>query len=275
MRKNRDNFRGLLNEKYQEGIITIKTKWKELIKIIKDDIRYTEMISQDQSGSLPSELFGDFMEELEERYHIDKKKLKEILTEMNFNWTPKTTFQSFVSIMSQNQRWELINEKHHEHLFAEFLEKNSREEKKKEKEAERKKKKIMKEFLELLDKKFTSNLPWEEIKPQLMEHSAYQSIPTDEEREKIFQEFVLRKKSEDSDYEEGRIRSESPEDRKRKHKHHHKKEKKHKHKRHHEASESDGEKDRKKKSKIEKGGSKESMDRSSSSSEEEGETREK
>jgi len=60
-------------ECYENNVLTYRMKWKEFQKLIKDDARYKSMVIPDQLGSLPSELFGDFMEDIEEKYHKDKK----------------------------------------------------------------------------------------------------------------------------------------------------------------------------------------------------------
>jgi hypothetical protein len=57
---------------------------------VREDSRYKAMVSPEviiilylnigkQIGSLPSELFSDFVEDLEERFYKDKKRVKELL----------------------------------------------------------------------------------------------------------------------------------------------------------------------------------------------------
>jgi len=195
-------------------------------------------------GSLPSELFGDYLSDLEEEFHQDKKKVKDIMKESRFTLTPKTTVEEFFSVVSAHPKFELTHAKNRQFLFDEFMGKLEREEKKKEKDAERKKKKAISRFMDLLEsKKISAFAKWSEVRESLVEHSAFQKMSNDEERQTIFNEYISRKKEDmSSSDEEGRIRSPgSPDDKKhkkRKHKHHHRKE-----------SESEGDDKKRKKSK--------------------------
>jgi hypothetical protein len=66
-------------EKHQEGLLNVRSKWKDFLKTVLEDERYKNMVAPQQMGSLPSELFGDYLSDLEEEFHQDKKKVKEIL----------------------------------------------------------------------------------------------------------------------------------------------------------------------------------------------------
>jgi len=225
-RLSREAFRALLNEKYQLGALTVRSKWKEFLKVIRDDERYKSMIVPQQLGSLPSEMFGDFMDDLEDRYHNEKKKVKEILKEIGFVVRAQTTFDDFLKAISSSPKFESISIRNHKLLFEGLLDKVEREEKRNQKDAERKKKKIANRFFELLEtsRKLTAFSKWAEVRDSFATSSAFLKVPTEEERERLFVEFMTKKKEEmSSSDEEGRIRSESPDDKKRKHK------KKHKH----------------------------------------------
>jgi len=63
-------------KKYESGIISVRTKWIDFLETIKNEERYTAMISPQQTGSLASELFGDFVEDLYEKFLLDIKKNK-------------------------------------------------------------------------------------------------------------------------------------------------------------------------------------------------------
>jgi len=61
------------------------------------------MIEDDIEGgysSTPAELFYDLIEDLEERYHKDKKRIKEILKENQVNVNPQITYESFIEAIS-------------------------------------------------------------------------------------------------------------------------------------------------------------------------------
>lgn len=44
------SLQALLDEKYSKGQITLKTKWRDFLKSIKDDERYKAMVSPNQLG---------------------------------------------------------------------------------------------------------------------------------------------------------------------------------------------------------------------------------
>jgi len=196
-----------------------------------------------------------------------RKKVKEILKESRFSLTPKTSAQEFFSVLTAHPKFELTRAKNRQFLYDEFMGKLEREEKKKEKDAERKKKKAYSRFMDFLEsKKISAFAKWSEVRESLVEHSAFQKMSNDEERQAVFAEYISRKKEDmSSSDEEGRIRSPgSPGD--------DKKQKKRKHK--HARKGSDGEDKRKKKSKRSP-----SKDKKGpvdySSSEEEGERKDK
>jgi hypothetical protein len=110
-RKNRDAFRALLREAYDAGKLDRNSKWKRFKRTIKEDPRYEDLIGQpgyltlpffnhpnfrDRStlrvrpltrpgacslhhrSSTPSELYGDFVEDLQERYEETKRIIDRI-----------------------------------------------------------------------------------------------------------------------------------------------------------------------------------------------------
>jgi len=186
------------------------------------------------------------------------------MKEIDLKLTPKTTFEELLSVISLHTKFEAISEKNHRLLFEEMLEKVQREEKKREKDMERKRKKEVSRYLDLLEsisKKISITSTYAEAsKGALADHSAFKEFGDEEVKERLFNEWMEKRKEDTSD-EEGRIRSESPEDKndKRRDKKHHtsskhhkssKKEKKHhKHKRHHSDSESEEDKRSSKKKK--------------------------
>jgi len=129
-RQTREAFRQLLEEQYQLGTLTARTKWKEFLKSIKDDERYKNMVAPQQMGSLPSELFGDFMDDLEEKFDKEKKRVKEIIKENKLVITPKTTKEEFLSLLSTHPKSQMIDSRDHQALYDEFIHKMEREEKK-------------------------------------------------------------------------------------------------------------------------------------------------
>jgi pre-mRNA-processing factor 40 len=56
--------------------------WVELYPTISGDIRFSQMLGQ--PGSTPLDLFKFYVEDLKSRYYAEKKIIKEILKEKQF-----------------------------------------------------------------------------------------------------------------------------------------------------------------------------------------------
>ncbi|PHT69479.1 hypothetical protein T459_28966 [Capsicum annuum] len=63
-RKNRDEFRKLMEEHVAAGILNTKTNWRDYCIKIKDFAAYL-VVSSNTSGSTAKDLFTDFMDDLE------------------------------------------------------------------------------------------------------------------------------------------------------------------------------------------------------------------
>lgn len=122
------------------------------------------MVDPKQLGSLPSEIFADFMDTIEEDYHQDKKKLKEILRDLNFSLTPDISFENFLENIKKHEKFNIIHKNNYKFLYEEFIEKVQKEEKKKQKDEERAKKKLISKFIDLLESvTLKPYSKWEEV----------------------------------------------------------------------------------------------------------------
>ncbi|RWV94085.1 hypothetical protein GW17_00043414, partial [Ensete ventricosum] len=65
-RKNRDEFRKLMEEHVAAGVLTAKTHWRDYFTQVKDLSPYLA-ISSNTSGATPKDLFEDVTEELEKQ----------------------------------------------------------------------------------------------------------------------------------------------------------------------------------------------------------------
>lgn len=63
-RKNREQFKELLQEKAKLGDLTAATHWRPFLQSIKDDSRYLSLVGQ--PGSTPKEMFDSVVEQLKE-----------------------------------------------------------------------------------------------------------------------------------------------------------------------------------------------------------------
>jgi len=244
-RKNRDAFREFLQKEYKEGAFDVKTRWKEYRKEIKSDPVYSTMIGQ--SGSTPSELFGDFIEDLEVRFNKDEKVLRDIMEDISFQVTIDTTFDQLQDAISSHEDFSAIDPVNLNLLFKELKEIAQ-------KKARKHKRKCIKNF-NLMLKGFKENIiqmnAWTwcpEIAGLMVEEPSFIALDDEEEREKQFNLFakeLKRNKSlkeESSSEEEGRIRSSSESSSSdSSHKKHHKKKRKRRSRRHRHHDDSDDE----------------------------------
>ncbi|PHT33247.1 Pre-mRNA-processing protein 40A [Capsicum baccatum] len=89
-RKNRDEFRKLMEEHVAAGILNAKTNWRDYCINIKDFAAYLA-VSSNTSGSTAKDLFTDVMDKLEKQYLDDKSQIKDtvrmakVITTLHFN----------------------------------------------------------------------------------------------------------------------------------------------------------------------------------------------
>lgn len=62
------------------------------------------MYSLGQSGSTPLDLFKFYVEDLKSRFHDEKKIIKEILKEKDFDVKVDTTFDQFATVICEDKR---------------------------------------------------------------------------------------------------------------------------------------------------------------------------
>eukprot|EP01103_Thecamoeba_quadrilineata_P010662 TRINITY_DN2360_c0_g1_i1.p1 TRINITY_DN2360_c0_g1~~TRINITY_DN2360_c0_g1_i1.p1 ORF type:complete len:696 (+),score=185.60 TRINITY_DN2360_c0_g1_i1:282-2090(+) len=211
-RKNRDAFRALIAQKYSDGEFDFKSKWKDVLALVKENPAFQSVLQQ--PGSNPSELFMDFKEELDEQYLRERRNLKEILKGLtDVEIKSSTTFEEFESNFRADPKYENIDTTFRKLYFDEVKEKVIRKEKSEDK---KKKKKSLDAFQQVLKKTRSINSfsTWSLVRDELASDSSYQSL-TDEEREAAFKDYIASLNSaNDASDEEGRIRDETPEQRK-------------------------------------------------------------
>ncbi|OLY83637.1 Pre-mRNA-processing factor 40-like protein [Smittium mucronatum] len=76
-RKHREAFKELLNEHLFSAVITPVSLWQEFYPLIKDDVRYINMLGQ--FGSTPLDLFWDQVEDLNDKVYAQRKIIEDHL----------------------------------------------------------------------------------------------------------------------------------------------------------------------------------------------------
>ncbi|EFJ38578.1 hypothetical protein SELMODRAFT_402621 [Selaginella moellendorffii] len=144
-RKNRDEFRSLLESHKAAGILVARCPWRDYLAKIKEHPAY-QAICTNLSGSTPKELFMDVLEELDKLYLEDKAKIKEIMKVGKITVVPTTTYDDFKAALAEAGDLTAISELHIKLAFEDALE---RLKEKEEKEA-KKRRRLAEEFSTLL-----------------------------------------------------------------------------------------------------------------------------
>ncbi|KAF9934417.1 hypothetical protein FBU30_002241 [Linnemannia zychae] len=210
-RKRREGFKELLTELRTSGKLNAKSCWMQILPLIKDDPRYTEFLGQ--PGSTAMELFWDLIEDLDERLYQDRKRIQNLLGNMDYQVQPETTFEDFQAAVSKQDKASDILTEDLKLIFDQLLGKaihHSKEEKRRQEKLARKKAESFRFMLKNLDPPVTIESAWEDVKVKAKSTPEYAALETDERRKEVFDRYIERlkervSKSHDSDDEDGSI----------------------------------------------------------------------
>lgn len=187
-RKDRESFLTLLDELHEQGKLHSMSLWVDLYSHISVDERFTAMLGH--SGSTPLDLFKFYVEDLKARYHEDKKLIKEIVKESEFNVEHTTTFDKFVEIINQDKRVSQLDATNIKQCFNHMLEKAQAKEKERLKDEAKKQKKIEHAFKSLLRKnEVQDQAKYDELKEKLEKEDAYLALGNDDERKRVLDDY--------------------------------------------------------------------------------------
>merc|ERR1712227_926865 len=155
-RKNRDAMNAVLDELHEQGKLTSMSLWMELYPVISQDPRFHALLGQ--PGSTPLDLFKFYVEELKARFSDEKKIIKEILKEKNFDVEAGTGFEEFATIVCEDKRSATLDAGNVKLTYNALLEKAETKEKERQKEESRKLKKLETSFRLLLSDMFGEKL---------------------------------------------------------------------------------------------------------------------
>ncbi|XP_064456201.1 pre-mRNA-processing factor 40 homolog B-like [Ornithodoros turicata] len=191
-RKNREAFILLLNELHERGKLTSMSLWVELYSTIRADPRFTNMLGQ--PGSTPLDLFKFFVEDLKDRFHGEKKIIKEILKEKNFVVEVNTQYDDFVTVISEDKRSATLDAGNVKLTYNSLLEKASAREKERLKEEARKQRRLESAFRNMLKNAMPSidtDSTWDQVRKQFEKEPAFVNLSLESERISIFKEYQL------------------------------------------------------------------------------------
>ncbi|CAG9578868.1 unnamed protein product [Danaus chrysippus] len=188
-RKNRDNFLALLDSLHEEGKLTSMSLWVELYPVISADTRFSAMLGQ--NGSTPLDLFKFYVENLKARFHDEKKIIKEILKEKEFEVKPTTTFEEFATVVCEDSKSASLDAGNVKLTYNSLLEKAEAKNKEKLKEESKAQKKIESAFKWVLSEaRLDPALSWSEAKEKIdLNAPEIVAVQDENERERIYMDY--------------------------------------------------------------------------------------
>lgn len=185
--------------------------WVELYPIISADIRFSAMLGQ--MGSTPLDLFKFYVEDLKARFHDEKRIIKEILKDKNFEVKVDTTFEKFATVVCEDKKSATLDAGNVKLTYNSLLEKVNYllfcvfrrycyflfvclqaevKEKERLKEESKRIKKLEGGFKNLLrELNIDFELPWAEVRPKIENEEEFLAFASDSEREKVYKVMLL------------------------------------------------------------------------------------
>ncbi|KAI4295796.1 hypothetical protein L6164_035803 [Bauhinia variegata] len=211
-RKNRDEFRKLMEEHITAGTLTAKTHWRDYYIKVKDLPAYLAVASN-TSGPTTKDLFEDVVEELDKQYHEDKTRIKDAVKLGKITLSSTWTLEDFKTAISKDISSPPISDVNLKIVFDELLE---RAKEKEEKEA-KKRKRLADYFYHLLYsfKDITASSKWEDYEPLIQDSQEFRSIGDESTCKEIFEEYITQLKEEAKESERKRKEERAKKDKER------------------------------------------------------------
>lgn len=156
--------------------------------MLSADLRFSAMLGQ--PGSTPLDLFKFYVEDLKSRFHDEKKIIREILKDKNFEVQVNTTFEEFATVVCEDRKSATLDAGNVKLTYNLLLEKAEAREKERVKEEMRKFKKLeagFKNLLKTID--VTYQISWDDVRTKLEEEPDFQAVILESERMRIFKEY--------------------------------------------------------------------------------------
>ncbi|GMH23206.1 hypothetical protein Nepgr_025049 [Nepenthes gracilis] len=187
-RKARDEFRKMLEADIAAGVLTAKTHWREYCEKVKASSAYLA-VARNTSGSTPKDLFDDVAEELENQYHDDKTRIKDVMKLCKITVTSTWRYEDFKASIADEIGSPPISDVNLMLVFEEFLE---RIKEKEEKEA-KKRQRLADEFTDLLHslKEIDVSSTWDDCKPLFEDSEEYRAIGEESLAREFFEDYII------------------------------------------------------------------------------------
>ncbi|XVF01408.1 hypothetical protein REPUB_Repub04eG0086800 [Reevesia pubescens] len=192
-RKNRDEFRKLMEGHVASGTLTAKTHWRDYCMMVQDLAPFMAVASN-TSGATPKDLFEDVAEELLKQYHDDKVRVKDAVKLRKISLASTWTLEDLRAAIAEDISSAPISDVNLKLVFEELLE---RVREKEEKEA-KKRKCLADDFFDLLRsiKEITSSSTWDDCNYLFESSQEFSSIGDEAFCKGIFEEYITQLKEE-------------------------------------------------------------------------------
>lgn len=186
-RKNRDDFRNLMEEHRVSGLLHAHVPWRDYIVMVKDHPAYIGVCSN-SSGTTPKELFEDIAEDMEKQYMENKTRIKDTIKDGKINVTFEWTFDKFKAVLAEAGDVAGIPEPNLKFVFEDLLERAKERE---EKEVKRKRR-AADDFNELLraEKAISVLSTWEDCKGMIETTTQFRAVEDEPFCKKMFDDHV-------------------------------------------------------------------------------------
>merc|ERR550517_1265910 len=177
----------VLDELHEQGKLTSMSLWMELYPVISQDPRFHALLGQ--PGSTPLDLFKFYVEELKARFHDEKKIIKEILKEKEFEMEADTSFEEFATIVCEDKRSASLDAGNVKLTYNALQEKAESKDKERIKEETKKLRKLEGDlrgvFTEINVEETSS---WTEVMAKIQDKEAFTAV-TEAQAEKMFKDY--------------------------------------------------------------------------------------
>lgn len=196
-RKAREGFRELLHELLSNNQINVRTLWKDIYPLIKDDSRYLSAVGL--VDSTPIDMFWDVLDDLDEQLYHQKKAVYGALKKADFEVDLETNFDDYMKALDVEERIKAeISFENLKFIFEHLQVKAAqriKDEKRRQEKKLRKKLDIFRHALKHgLQPPITVEDTWESIKPRAELLPEYNDVEDEALKIEVFEKYLNRLK---------------------------------------------------------------------------------
>ncbi|KAL7082566.1 hypothetical protein ACP275_14G107200 [Erythranthe tilingii] len=162
-RKNRDEFRKLMEEHVANGALTANTHWRDYcMKVVKDAPAHLAVCSN-TTGSTAKDLFQDVVDDLEKQYSEDRENIEAAMKAEKIFLSSSWTIEDFKGALSKELKSKSVSDINLKLVFDDLI----KTEKEKEEKEAKKLKRLTEDVYKFLfvSKDISPSSKWEDFKP--------------------------------------------------------------------------------------------------------------